>query len=195
MAKLYFRYGTMNSGKSRQLISVWYNYKESGKHAIIMKPGIDTKGDNKVVPRGANTREVDVLIKDKDNLYKIVKSMERKPDCILVDEAQFLSVKHVDHLTDIVDYLEIPVICYGLLRDFSSHLFIGAKRLVETADKIEEIKTICPICGKKATEVIRYVNGKAVKKGAQVVIDGEDDNVEYKAACRFCKKQILKGDD
>ena len=184
MAKLYFRYGTMNSGKSRQLISVWYNYKESGKKAIIMKPSIDTKGDNKVVPRGANSREVDVLINDKDNLFKIINKMDKKPDCILVDESQFLSSKHVDELTDIVDYLDIPVICYGLLRDFTSHLFVGAKRLVETADKIEEIKTICPICGKKATEVIRYVNGKPMKKGSQILIDGSSDNVCYKAACR-----------
>ena len=137
MAKLYFRYGTMNSGKSRQLISVWYNYKECGKHAIIMKPSIDTKGGNKVVPRGANTREVDVLINSRDNLYKIVKDMNKRPDCILVDEAQFLSIKHVNELTDIVDYLDIPVICYGLLRDFSSQLFIGSKRLVEVGQSVK----------------------------------------------------------
>ena len=176
-------------------MSVWYNYKECGKNAIIMKPSIDTKGDNKIVPRGASTREVDVLIKSRDNVYQIVKKMKQKPDCILVDEAQFLSVKHVDQLTDVVDYLDIPVICYGLLRDFTSHLFVGAKRLVETCDKMEEIKTICPICGKKATEVIRYVDGKPAKKGSQIVIDGENDKVCYKASCRFCKKQILKGDD
>ena len=190
MAKLYFRYGPMNSGKSRQLISVFYNYKERGMQTYIMKPSIDTKGDDKIVPRNSETMMVDHLITKEDNLFELIKNQNKKISCILIDEAQFLEEHHVDELTDVVDYLNIPVICYGLLKDFTSHLFVGSKRLVETANSIEEIKTVCS-CGNKATEVIRYVNGIATDKGKQIVIDGANEEITYDSLCRFCKKKIL----
>lgn len=191
MAKLFFRYGTMNCGKTRQLLSVWYNYKEKGMTAIIGKPDVDTKGANTVISRNNDKQEVDLLINGNDDLFGIIKNMENKPNCILIDEAQFLSNKNVDDLSDVVDYLNIPVICYGLLKDFTGHLFIGSKRLIETANSFEEIKTICN-CGKKATEVIRYVNSVAVEDGDQVVIDGSNNNVVYDSSCRICKKRILR---
>lgn len=194
MAKLYFRYGPMNSGKSRQLISVFYNYKERGMQTYIMKPSIDTKGDDKIVPRNSETMMVDHLITKEDNLFELIKNQNKKISCILIDEAQFLEEHHVDELTDVVDYLNIPVICYGLLKDFTSHLFVGSKRLVETANSIEEIKTVCS-CGNKATEVIRYVNGIATDKGKQIVIDGANEEITYDSLCRFCKKKILKRGD
>lgn len=194
MAKLYFRYGPMNSGKSRQLISVFYNYKERGMQTYIMKPSIDTKGDDKIVPRNSETMMVDHLITKEDNLFELIKNQNKKISCILIDEAQFLEEHHVDELTDVVDYLNIPVICYGLLKDFTSHLFVGSKRLVETANSIEEIKTVCS-CGNKATEVIRYVNGIATDKGKQIVIDGVNEEITYDSLCRFCKKKILKKGD
>ena len=194
MAKLYFRYGPMNSGKSRQLISVFYNYKERGMQTYIMKPSIDTKGDDKIVPRNSETMMVDHLITKEDNLFELIKNQNKKISCILIDEAQFLEEHHVDVLTDVVDYLNIPVICYGLLKDFTSHLFVGSKRLVETANSIEEIKTVCS-CGNKATEVIRYVNGIATDKGKQIVIDGANEEITYDSLCRFCKKKILKKGD
>ena len=194
MAKLYFRYGPMNSGKSRQLISVFYNYKERGMQTYIMKPSIDTKGDDKIVPRNSETMMVDHLITIEDNLFELIKNQNKKISCILIDEAQFLEEHHVDELTDVVDYLNIPVICYGLLKDFTSHLFVGSKRLVETANSIEEIKTVCS-CGNKATEVIRYVNGIATDKGKQIVIDGANEEITYDSLCRFCKKKILKKGD
>ncbi len=194
MAKLYFRYGPMNSGKSRQLISVFYNYKERGMQTYIMKPSIDTKGDDKIVPRNSETMMVDHLITKEDNLFELIKNQNKKISCILIDEAQFLEEHHVDELTDVVDYLNIPVICYGLLKDFTSHLFVGSKRLVETANSIEEIKTVCS-CGNKATEVIRYVNGIATDKGKQIVIDGANEEITYDSLCRFCKKKILKKGD
>ena len=194
MAKLYFRYGPMNSGKSRQLISVFYNYKERGMQTYIMKPSIDTKGDDKIVPRNSETMMVDHLITKEDNLFELIKNQNKKISCILIDEAQFLEEHYVDELTDVVDYLNIPVICYGLLKDFTSHLFVGSKRLVETANSIEEIKTVCS-CGNKATEVIRYVNGIATDKGKQIVIDGANEEITYDSLCRFCKKKILKKGD
>ena len=194
MAKLYFRYGPMNSGKSRQLISVFYNYKERGMQTYIMKPSIATKGDDKIVPRNSETMMVDHLITKEDNLFELIKNQNKKISCILIDEAQFLEEHHVDELTDVVDYLNIPVICYGLLKDFTSHLFVGSKRLVETANSIEEIKTVCS-CGNKATEVIRYVNGIATDKGKQIVIDGANEEITYDSLCRFCKKKILKKGD
>ena len=194
MAKLYFRYGPMNSGKSRQLISVFYNYKERGMQTYIMKPSIDTKGDDKIVPRNSETMMVDHLITKEDNLFELIKNQNKKISCILIDEAQFLEEHHVDELTDVVDYLNIPVICYGLLKDFTSHLFVGSKRLVETANSIEEIKTVCS-CGNKATEVIRYVNSIATDKGKQIVIDGANEEITYDSLCRFCKKKILKKGD
>ena len=194
MANLYFRYGPMNSGKSRQLISVFYNYKERGMQTYIMKPSIDTKGDDKIVPRNSETMMVDHLITKEDNLFELIKNQNKKISCILIDEAQFLEEHHVDELTDVVDYLNIPVICYGLLKDFTSHLFVGSKRLVETANSIEEIKTVCS-CGNKATEVIRYVNGIATDKGKQIVIDGANEEITYDSLCRFCKKKILKKGD
>lgn len=191
MAKLYFRYGTMNSGKSRQLVSVFYNYKERGMNTYVMKPKVDTKGNNTIVPRNANTLEVNHLIEKDDNLFELIKNIDYKIHCILIDESQFLKEHHIDELSDIVDYLDIPVICYGLLKDFTSHLFEGSKRLVETANSIEEIKTVCA-CGKKATEVIRYVNGVATSTGKQIVIDGAKEEVIYDSTCRLCKKKIFR---
>lgn len=191
MAKLYFRYGTMNSGKTRQLMSVWYNYYEKGMHAFIMKPSIDTKGDDCVVPRNSEAKKVDYLVHDDDNLFEVIRNIKEDIACILIDEAQFLKEHHVDELTDVVDYLDIPVIAYGLKVDFQGHLFEGSKRLIETANSLEEIKTVCK-CGRKATEVIRYVNGVATTTGNQILIDGADDEIVYDSACRLCKKKILK---
>lgn len=192
MANLYFRYGTMNCGKTRQLLSVWYNYHEKDMSAIIMKPIIDTKGTNRVVSRDLQSKEVNYLIEEDDNLYDIINKMlnNGRVDCILIDEAQFLKEHHVEELTDVVDYLNIPVICYGLMRDFQGHLFEGSRSLLEQVDKIEEIKTVCS-CGRKATQVIRYVNGIPTMEGEQVVIDGEFDEVVYDSICRKCKKKKL----
>lgn len=192
MAKFYFRYGTMNCGKTRQLLSVWYNYHEKGKTAFIMKPLIDTKGINRVVSRDMQSKEVNYLIEEDDDIYEIIKKVLQTSqiDCILIDESQFLKEHHIIELTDIVDYLNIPVICYGLMRDFQGHLFEGSKCLLENVDKIEEIKTICE-CGHKATQVIRYVNGIATLEGEQIIIDGADDEVVYDSICRKCKKEIL----
>ena len=192
MAKLYFRYGAMGCGKTRDIIKVWYNYKEKGKNAIIIKPGIDTKGNDKIVSRDNSELKTDYIIGNKDNLYEIIsKHITRyNLDCILVDEAQFLERHHVEEITDICDELNITVICYGLRADFQDNLFPGSAALFAYADVIEEMKTICE-CMVGATRNVRFVNGIPVFSGEQVAIDGEN-RVTYISMCRSCRKKLVK---
>lgn len=192
MAKLYFRYGAMNCGKTRDLIKTHYNYMERNMNAIIIKPKVDVKGNDKVIARDNATLKTNFLVSENDNIYTIISNyiINNNIDCILVDEAQLLATHHVDELSDIVDLLDIPVICYGLRADFQSNLFIGSKRLFELADSIEEMKTICD-CGKKATQNVRLINGKVTFEGNQVAIDGEN-NVAYISKCRKCMKKIKR---
>ena len=191
MAKLYFRYGAMGCGKTRDLIKVWYNYKENGKNAIIVKPSVDTKAGINISSRDGMEHKVDLLIGKRDNVYKIISKfiLTNNLDCILVDEAQFLERKHVEQFADIVDYLNIPVICYGLRADFKNNLFVGSHALFIYADVIEEMKTICR-CLKNATRNVRFVNGKIALEGGQIAIDGED-KVTYEPMCRKCQKEAL----
>lgn len=190
MAKLYFRYGAMSSGKTLDLLKVYYNYKEKGMSTLVLKPLVDTKGDSDVISRVGSRLRVNFLVGDNDNIYDIVQSeiLKKKISCILVDEAQFFVKKHVDQLSDVVDLLDIPVICYGLRADFRGNLFEGSKRLFEVADSIEELKTVCD-CGKKAIWNVRYVNDVITFKGSQIAIDNTD-NVTYKSMCRKCMKKL-----
>ena len=192
MAKLYFRYGAMGCGKTRDIIKVWYNYNEKGKNAIIIKPGIDTKGDNKIVSRDSSELKVDYLIKEEDNIYNVISNhiIEYNLDCILVDEAQFLSRHHIEELTDICDELNITVMCYGLRADFQDNLFPGSAALFAYADVIEEMKTICE-CMDGATRNVRFINNVPVFTGSQVAIDGQDE-VTYISMCRNCRKKLVK---
>lgn len=184
MAKLYFRYGAMNSGKSTLLLQTCYNYQENNMKAIIVKRSIDTKGSNKITSRIGVSKEVDLLLNDDDNIYEIVKKKFRKINCVLVDEAQFLSKEQVDECMKIVTDLDIPVICYGLRTDFLTNGFEGSTRLLQIAHTIEEMKTICK-CGRKAIYNARYIDGKMITKGSQVAIDGEK-NVTYVSMCAKC---------
>ncbi len=192
MAKLYFRYGAMGSGKTRDIMKVWYNYKEKGKDAIIIKPGIDTKGNNRIVSRDSSTLNTNYIIGKDDNIYDIITEHIKKYNlhCILVDEAQFLERHHVEELTDICDILDITVMCYGLRADFMDNLFPGSAALFAYADVIEEMKTICE-CLDGATRNVRFANGMPIFYGEQVAIDGED-NVTYTSMCRKCRKKLLK---
>lgn len=187
MAKLYFRYGAMGSGKTRDLIRTIYNYKYREMNPVIIKPSIDTKAGQQITSRDGTILDIDYVINDNTNLYELIGGSGKIIDCILVDEAQFLSPHHVDELSDIVDYLNIPVICYGLRADFQTHLFPGSKRLFELADTIEEMKTVCQ-CNKKATMNTRIINGNFVFEGEQVAIDGEDE-ITYDSLCRSCYKK------
>ncbi|MDO5026473.1 MAG: thymidine kinase [Tissierellia bacterium] len=186
MAKLYFRYGAMNSGKSTALMQVAHNYEERGMKVRLLKPAIDTKGDNRLVSRLGVERRVDRLIKPEDNIYDLYEDIKagEKISCILVDEAQFLSEDQVDQLMAIASKKNVPVICYGLRTDFKTEGFPGARRLLLIAHSLEELKTICR-CGKKAVLNGRKINGKFVFEGDQVAID-DGEKIDYEALCVDC---------
>lgn len=188
MAKLYFRYGSMGSGKTIDLLKVSYNYKERNKEALLLTSALDNRyGKNKITTRIGISEDC-YAFSSEDDLFEYVKNLTKKPDIVLVDEAQFMTKSQVDNLSDVVDYLDIPVICYGLRTDFKNELFEGSLALMELADKIEEIKTICK-CGKKATCNLRIVDEKPVKDGQKIFIGG---NESYIALCRKCYKEYMK---
>lgn len=188
MSKLYFRYGTMNSGKSSLLMQVAYNYQENNKKVIVIKSIIDTKADNHIESRIGLKRKVDILLNKNESLKKYYK-MFNNISCILVDEAQFLSVKQVEELWIITKKLNIPVICYGLKTDFKSKLFKASKRLLELSDVIEELITICN-CGKRAKFNVRFVNNKYTDKGEEIIIDKTKNDVKYIPMCGQCYLNI-----
>ena len=190
MAKLYFRYGAMGSGKTIDLLKVAYNYEERNQKVLIFTSALDNRyGVGKITTRVGLQRDAIALSKD-FNIYEYVNNMEEKPDCVLVDESNFLTKNQVIELSDVVDLLNIPVICYGLRSDFKLNFFEGSGPLMELADKIEEIKTICE-CGAKATVNMRFVDGKAITDGDQVLIGG---NESYKSVCRRCYKRYINYD-
>jgi len=195
MAKLYFRYGTMNCGKTTSLIQVDYNYRERGMNTVIIKSGTDTKGSDKVVSRLEIELGVDILADKTDDLYMMIEAwlkVKGPVHCLLIDEAQFLKHAQVDQLFKVAVILEIPVICYGLRTDFLLDGFEGSERLLLLAHSIEELKTICK-CGRKAVANGRKIGGRFVFEGEQVAIEGEH-NVEYEALCAKCYfkyKQVL----
>lgn len=187
MKKLYFRYGAMNAGKTLALLSVAHNYEELGNNVLILKPSIDTKGKECITSRVGLSRKVDLLVSPtidiKEWFAKIITSYSNT-ECILVDEAQFLTEAQVNQLRVITVYYDVPVICYGLRTDFRGDLFEGSKALLAIADSIEELKTVCK-CKRKATYNARYINGKFTLDGNQVFIDGKVD-VEYRSLCPEC---------
>ena len=186
MAKLYFRYGAMNSGKSTSLMQVAYNYEERGMKIILMKPETDTKGGDKVLSRLGVDRKVDIIVKKEQNIFELLEERLSSEDihCILVDEAQFLKSHYVDELFKIAVMKDVPVICYGLRTDFQMNGFEGSQRLLLIAHSLEEMKTICA-CGRKAILNGRKINGRFVFEGEQVAID-KTDNVEYESLCGKC---------
>ena len=194
MSKLYFRYGAMNCGKTTLLLQVANNYEERGMKVVIIKPLIDSKGNDTIVSRIGLSRKVDYLIKNDDNIKSFLKNCFRsKVSCVLVDEAQFLNKEHVDELFLFTKKYNIPVICYGLRSDFKTEVFPGSLRLFEIADVIEELYTICR-CGKRAKFNGRIVNGEFVSTGSQVAIDGVDE-VQYESLCGKCYlEKVLKID-
>ena len=183
MAKLYFRYGAMNCGKTTQLLQTAYNYEERGMKVIVLKPSIDTKGDNTVVSRLGAKRKIDAFLDEKSNIKDLI-DKNNMPNAIIVDEAQFLTTNLVDQLYLITKELDIPVLAYGLRNDFKLNTFEGSKRLLALADDIEELKTICR-CGKKATQNIRLLNGTPIFEGESVLIDGTSEII-YEAVCGKC---------
>lgn len=184
MSKLYFRYGTMNCGKSAALMQVAHNYEENDKKVIVIKSVIDTKGNDSLESRIGLKRKVDILLSPKEELIDYLGKI-KESDCILVDEAQFLTESQVEELWCITKELNIPAICYGLRTNFKSELFEESKRLLELSDELEELITICS-CGKRAKFNSRFVNNKFTLTGDSVLIDGTDAKVEYRPMCGKC---------
>ena len=191
MSKLYFRYGAMNSGKTTLLLQVAHNYEERGMKVVILKPGIDTKGDNKIVTRIGLTREVDHVVKSDERIIDYLSKLPDDVVCILIDEAQFLTRDQVDELFMFTKLKNKPVICYGLRSDFKTMAFQGSLRLFEVCDCLEELITICR-CGKRAKFNGRIVDGKFTSSGDQVAIDGEN-HVEYESLCGKCYLEKVLG--
>ncbi len=182
MAQLYYRYSTMNAGKSLELIKVAYNYEERGKHVLVLTSAVDDRyGEGKITSRAGVQRDA-AVIRDDTNILQlfIEENKKQSVDCVLVDECQFLKKHHILELVEIVDSLNVPVLAYGLKNDFRNELFEGSYYLLVYADKIEEIKTIC-WCGRKATMVARVSNGKFLRTGEQIVVGGND---MYVSLCR-----------
>lgn len=188
MAKLYFYYSTMNAGKSTTLLQSSYNYRERNMNTLVYTAAIDDRfGAGKVTSRIGISQEANLFGGDTDLFEEIRLQQEKQPlHCILVDEAQFLTKAQVYQLTDVVDKLHIPVLCYGLRTDFQAELFEGSKYLLAWADQLEELKTIC-YCGRKANFVLRLnENGEVIKEGAQIQIGGNDS---YLSVCRLHYKE------
>ena len=192
MAKLYFRYGAMGCGKTMQLLQVAFNYEERGHKVCVIKPKTDTKNGTKLLTRIGPERETDFCFDKKTDLYKEILKGYSDAHCVLVDEAQFLTPRQVDELMMVTIKLNIPVMAYGLRLNFRREDggFEGATRLLQIAHDIEEIKTICE-CGRKATYNSRFLDGKLVSDGPDVLIDGTSE-IEYRALCPACYEKYLE---
>ena len=195
MAKLYFRYGAMGSSKSANILMVRYNYEERGQYAVLLKPRTDNRdGDRKIQSRmglSASAEYVDEFLKEISQTWKEGNKeysyQGKKVDAVLVDEAQFLSEAKIDTLSDLVDFYNIPVICYGLRTDFRNRLFPGSRRLMEIADVIEEVPTVC-WCGKGARCNARIdAKGRIIRAGEQVMVGANESYIS------LCRKHFNQG--
>ena len=183
MAKLYFNYSSMNAGKSTMLLQANHNYSERGMNAQLYTSSLDNRfGNDEITSRIGLKKKSNTFTKD-TNIFEEI-ALQHKTlfvDCLLIDEAQFLTKKQVEQLGKIVDKLEIPVLAFGIRTDFQGNLFEGSKFLLAWADNLKEIKTVCH-CGRKATMVLRINDqGKVIEDGAQIEIGGED---KYVSVCR-----------
>ena len=184
MAKLYFKYGAMGSSKTAQALITKYNYEENDMRVWLIKPSADTRdGAATLRSRIGLEAQVEVITPGVDVYRLFADTKEGKCDVVIVDECQFLVPEQIDQLRAIVNDFSVPVLCFGLRTDFQTKLFPGSLRLMELADVIEEIKTMCD-CGAKATVNARIdSSGHIVTQGAQVVLGGNDS---YIAMCHKC---------
>lgn len=190
MAKLYFYYSSMNAGKSTTLLQSSYNYQERGMNTLVYTAAIDGRyGVGKVASRIGIMQDAHIFQPETDLFKEINAQLESQTlHCILIDEAQFLTKSQVYQLTEVVDKLHIPVLCYGLRTDFQAELFEGSHYLLAWADQLEELKTIC-YCGRKANFVLRLnADGEAIADGEQIQIGGNDS---YLSVCRRHYKEKL----
>jgi thymidine kinase len=181
LAQLFYRYGAMNSGKTIEIIKVAHNYEEQNKSVIIMTSALDTREKQGMIESRIGLERKAEPIHEDTNVFDLVQELNPHASCILIDEAQFLKKKHVMELAKIVDELNVPVMAVGLKNDFQNNLFEGSEYLLLYADKIEEMKTICWFCGKKAIMNLRFHDGKPVYEGEQIQMGG---NESYYPVCR-----------
>ena len=188
MAKLYFKYGAMGSSKSAQALITKFNYEELGMTVWLIKPSIDTRdGADAVKSRIGLAAKAQIITPEADIIEEYHKAGQH--DVIIADEAQFFTPAQIDQLRDLVDEEDLPVLCFGLRTDFLTHFFPGAQRLMELADSLTEIKTVCA-CGRKATVNARIDGqGRIVTEGSQVLLGGNDS---YVAMCHKCWKEKIK---
>jgi thymidine kinase len=187
MAKLYFRYGTVGSAKTLNLLAVAHNYRQQGKRAFLIKPELDVRfGPEMVASRAGLEKKADLLVGPNTTLDR---AAFEGIDCVLVDEAQFLSRSLIDQLRCVSYEQKVPVICYGLRTDFRLALFEGAQRLLEVADTIEEIKTTCNFCNRKAVFNLKFADGVPTVDGPSVDLGAEE---KYLPACVSCYSAKLK---
>lgn len=188
MPKLYFRHGAVSAAKTMNLLAVAHNYRLQGKPIILLKPALDVRyGFNNITSRSGLTEKVDFLIKPETNILNL-EPKDEKIYCVLVDEAQFLDPAQIDQLRLATVTWDVPVICYGLRTDFRTKLFPGSQRLMEVADAIEEVKTTCQYCNKKAIMNLKHVNGKADTSGPVVQLGAEE---KYFPTCFKCYRKSL----
>ncbi len=184
MAKLYFRYGAMGASKTANALMVRYNYIEKGQPVALVKPGVEDRDGKKIIRSRIGLEAACELFEE---FEKHPVSEIQQYAAVIVDEAQFLTAKQVDFLSDLVDLYDIPVLCYGLRTDFQMNFFEGSRRLMEIADVIEEVPTVC-WCGRRAQTNARICNGRIVHEGSQVQMGG---NESYVALCRRHYKQNM----
>jgi thymidine kinase len=183
MPKLYFRHGAVSSAKTLNLLAVAHNYRTQGKNVIILKPAMDTRfGADEVKSRAGLIQKADFLLSADTDILTLELPAERIY-CVLVDEAQFLTPKQIDQLRQATITWNVPIICYGLRTDFRTNLFPGSKRLMELADSLEEVKTTCNFCNKKAVLNLKHVNGVADTSGPAVQLGSEE---KYFPTCFTC---------
>ncbi len=189
MAKLYFKFGAMGCSKTAQALITKFNYEERNMKVLLLKPAVDTRDGYNVVKSRIGLQKEAVTVGANEDIRQLYLKSYADCDVIIVDECQFLTPEQVDQLSDIVIEQNIPVLCFGLATDFTTHLFPGSKRLFEIAESISEIKSICT-CGAKATVNARLDdNGNIVTEGSQICIGG---NNRYVAMCRKCWLNKLK---
>lgn len=183
MSKLYFKYGCMNSSKSANLLMIRHNYVEQGFHVLLLKPSIDIREGTSIIKSRIGIEAECIMVHPDDSIQQLFK--ENPSDIIMIDEAQFLTKSQVDELYEISFHNN--VICFGLLTDFQQHLFEGSQRLIELAESLQEIKTVCS-CGRRATMNVRFdEHGNLITHGKQVDIGG---NEKYKAMCKYCYEKL-----
>ena len=188
MAKLYFKYGAMGSSKSAQALITKFNYEEQGMSVWLIKPSVDTRDGADVIRSRIGLANKAQVITPEQDIIAAYRAAGRY-DVIIADEAQFFTPEQIDQLRALVDEDDLPVLCFGLRTDFLTHFFPGARRLMELADSITEIKTICT-CGRKATVNARIdETGRVITEGAQVMLGGNDS---YVAMCHSCWKRKIR---